>query len=377
MYGVLSSCENCATGIASRCMPCCCRLDLEWKPTLPRPRTDRGINDDHTATTTTTSPPTTTNDDSTSPSLPPRSDGTVSKVGLTRRRITCLLQGMPPSSRLQIWYGSNLPFARDLWEFADAFYSWHAPELWVDLRRGRAPIARFWRRLCRIWRSSVARGRSGNQLCADLCSLCCDIDCPTNRTRPSPGHEVCQSTLTPEHRCSTADDELSFPAYKDSAHDPLARAHLASFYLQTRLGKSTRRGTAGLTGQIVEVTTTSGPTGASFGCESITTSSRRASFWTAAPCRTLLLHRHHSRSCEFEWPFHLTNHHDWKAIDDWTWQSERRGLPTIADSRQEPHYDSAIASHRDCDRCASATVPSNNLIAPCRMRLKIRTPVYA
>lgn len=52
--------------------------------------------------------------------------------------------------------------------------------------------------------------------------------------------------------------------------------------------------------QIVEVTTTSGPTGASFGCESITTSSRRASFWTAAPCRTLLLHRHHSRSCEFE-----------------------------------------------------------------------------
>jgi hypothetical protein len=57
--------------------------------------------------------PTTTRLDSTSPSLPPPSDGTVSKVDLTRR-ITCFLQGMPPSSRLQIWYGSNLRLARGL-----------------------------------------------------------------------------------------------------------------------------------------------------------------------------------------------------------------------------------------------------------------------
>jgi hypothetical protein len=32
-------------------------------------------------------------------------------------------------------------------------------------------------------------------------------------------------------------DDLSFPAYKDSAHSPLTAAYLASFYLQTRWGR--------------------------------------------------------------------------------------------------------------------------------------------
>jgi len=157
----------------------------------------------------------------------------------------------------------------------------------VDLRRGRAPIARFWRRHCRIWRSSVARDRSGNQPCADFCSFCCHINSPTNRTRPSLGHEIWESTLTPEtrDRCSTAATTCLFRHTKTR---PIASDHSLPGILYLlppgSLGKSTRRGTAELTGQIVEVTTTSGPSGASFGCESITTSPRRTSFSTAAPC---------------------------------------------------------------------------------------------
>lgn len=78
-------------------------------------------------------------------------------------------------------------------------------------------------------------------------------------------------------------DDLSFPAYKDSAHSPLTTAQLASFYLQTRWGRvpGADRGTHGTDrgGDHYER-----PVRCILWLESITTSPRRTSFSTAAPC---------------------------------------------------------------------------------------------
>jgi hypothetical protein len=101
--------EYCATSIASGA----CLVVVALSRNRFCQDHDRQRHRRYHPTTTTTSP--LPNNDSTSPSLPPRSDGTVSKVDLTRRiTITCFLQGMPPSSRLQTWYGSNLRLARGL-----------------------------------------------------------------------------------------------------------------------------------------------------------------------------------------------------------------------------------------------------------------------
>jgi hypothetical protein len=105
--------EYCATGIASgACLVVVVALSTNRHRTdSAKTTTDNGTDDIINNLPTTTSP--LPNYDLASPSLPSRSDGTVSKVGLTRR-ITCFLQGMPPSSRLQIWYGPNLRLARGL-----------------------------------------------------------------------------------------------------------------------------------------------------------------------------------------------------------------------------------------------------------------------
>jgi hypothetical protein len=65
---------------------------------------------------------------------------------------------------------------------------------------------------------------------------------------PPHGHEICVSTLTPETAQLHSGDDLSFPAYKDSAHSRPAGAHPASFLPPDSLGEeyqARNRGTYG------------------------------------------------------------------------------------------------------------------------------------